>query len=172
MSSNFSFLEHNKQFQSFAKACLDAEKSIAVSPPTTVILSRRALELAVKWVYTNDDYLNIPYRENLSTLIHDRNFQDILAPKLFSLINYIRKLGNASAHTNKSVSRQEAVLSLKNLHQFVSWIEYCYSTDCKAIDFDESLLETGKEINTDQEDLKKLHHKLGEKDEKLQDINL
>ncbi|OCL27589.1 DEAD/DEAH box helicase [Orenia metallireducens] len=170
MSSNFSFLENNKHFQSFAKACLDAERSIAVSPPTTAILARRALELAVKWVYSFDDYLEIPYRDNLSSLIHNRTFKEILTSELFPLIKYIVSLGNLSAHTNNQVSREEAVLSLRNLHQFVSWIGYCYSSDYIEAEFDESILATGQQRKTTQEELKKLYDQLGDKDEKLQDI--
>lgn len=32
MKSNFGFLERNPQFKSFAQACIEAERSIAVSP--------------------------------------------------------------------------------------------------------------------------------------------
>ncbi|MDU1855861.1 MAG: hypothetical protein E6789_10275 [Clostridium baratii] len=49
MCRNFEFLNNKKIFDSFSFACLEAEKSILISPSTTAILSRRALELAVKW---------------------------------------------------------------------------------------------------------------------------
>lgn len=58
MASNFSFLEKNPQYNSFSGACSEAERSIAVSPATTAILVRRALELAVKWLYSYDRDLN------------------------------------------------------------------------------------------------------------------
>lgn len=104
----------------FSEACIDAEKSIATSPATVAILSRRALELSVKWLYANDDYLNIPYRNNLSSLIHDRSFKDIIEPDLFPLIQYIVKLGNRATHTNDNISRGDGVLTLYNLQQFIS----------------------------------------------------
>ena len=77
--------ESNKY--TFCEACIEAE-SILVSPATTAILARRALELAVKWVYSYDDYLTVPYNDGISSLIHDINFKDILDPKLFGKLNY------------------------------------------------------------------------------------
>lgn len=64
--SNFEFLKGKKNFESFTNPCLEAEKSILVSPATTAILSRRALELAVKWVYSFDSDLVLPYQDNIS----------------------------------------------------------------------------------------------------------
>ncbi|WP_427340445.1 DEAD/DEAH box helicase family protein [Caloranaerobacter sp. DY30410] len=172
MLSNFSFLEKNKRFNDFASACIEAEKSIAVSPATTAILSRRALELAVKWVYKHDGYLKVPYQDNLSSLIHDRTFKDIIEPKLFTMIRYVVKLGNIAAHTNSKIKREEAVLSLHNLHQFVSWIDYCYSEDYQETKFREDILPTGEEQKVSRDELEKLYNELGAKDKKLKDAIL
>ena len=122
MASNFSFLEQNQQFAGFARACAEAEKSIAVTPSTTAILSRRALELAVKWLYASDSALKVPYQDNLSSLIHERSFLDLIDQSLFSPIKYIVKLGNHAVHSPAPVKRGEAILSLYNLHQFTAWI--------------------------------------------------
>lgn len=170
MVSNFSFLEKHKQYHSFAYACMEAESSIAISPATTAILSRRALELAVRWVYSADSYLKVPYQDNLSSLIHDRTFKDVITPELFPLLKYIIKLGNLAAHTNNKIKRTEAVLSLYNLHQFISWIDYCYSLEFTAKDFDEALLKTGEEKKISSEDLETLYQELGLRDKKLKDI--
>ena len=120
MSGNFNFLKDNDIFKSFYNACVEAEKSILVSPATTAILTRRALELAVKWIYSFDDSLYVPYQDNLSSLIHDNNFIETIDYKLLPLIKYIVKLGNVAVHTNANIKREEAVLALHNLHQFVS----------------------------------------------------
>ena len=93
MSGNFKFLKDNDIFKSFYNACIEAEKSILVSPATTAILTRRALELAVKWVYSFDDSLYIPYQDNLSSLIHDNNFIETIDSKLLPLIKYIGRMG-------------------------------------------------------------------------------
>ena len=61
---------------------------------TCSILSRRALELSVKWLYANDNDLTIPYQDNLSALVHDITFKNIIDEKLLKQIEYIIKLGN------------------------------------------------------------------------------
>ena len=170
MASNFSFLEQHQQFISFAQACAEAEKSIAISPSTTAILSRRALELAVKWLYASDSELKVPYQDNLSSLIHERSFIDLIDQSLFAPIKYIIKLGNIAAHSPVPVKRPEAVLSLYNLHQFTSWISYCYAPAYCETPFDESLLPTGTEQKVSQGELEKLYGTLGEKDGKLKDV--
>ncbi len=170
MESNFSFLKNNKQYNSFGSACMEAEQSISISPAITALLCRRALELAVKWVYSSDSYLQVPYQDNLSSLIHDRTFKDVITPELFPLIKYIVKLGNIAAHTGNKISRGEAVLSLHNLHQFVSWIDYCYSEEYTAGDFREDTLPIGEEKKVSSKEIETLHEQLGAKDKKLKDI--
>ena len=49
MNTNFDFLAKNKEFVFFARQAIEAERSLAISPATAAILSRRALELAVRW---------------------------------------------------------------------------------------------------------------------------
>src|SRR5699024_5844626 len=127
MRTNFDFLTKNKRFASFAKQAVEAERSLAISPATAAILSRRALELAVRWVYINDNALCLPYRDNLSSLIHEGSFCQIIEPRLFPMLKFIVKLGNAAVHTNKNVKRDEAVLSLRDLFEFCKWIQYCYA---------------------------------------------
>ena len=51
MQTNFDFLVQTDRFKDFAMQAAEAERSIAISPSTAAILSRRALELAVRWVY-------------------------------------------------------------------------------------------------------------------------
>ena len=100
MLSNFHFLIGKPHYESFTNACLEAEKSLVVSPATCAILTRRALELAVKWVYSFDSALKVPYQDNLSSLIHDNVFLSIIDEDLLPLLRYIVKLGNVAVHTN------------------------------------------------------------------------
>ena len=63
MSSNFNFIDENKLID-VKNACIEAEKGLSVTPATSAILSRRALELAVKWVYGVDkDLVDCSYDE-------------------------------------------------------------------------------------------------------------
>ncbi|MGL5715180.1 MAG: DEAD/DEAH box helicase family protein [Paraclostridium sp.] len=168
--SNFEFLINKKNFNSFNNACLEAEKSILVSPSTCATITRRALELAVKWLYSNDSDLVLPYQDNLSTLIHNNSFIELIDYDMLPMLKYIVKLGNVSVHTNANIERAEAILSLHNLHQFVSWIDYCYADEYTASDFDESVLLQGEEKRTRPEELKDLYDRLSSKDKKLEEI--
>ncbi|MCD3351836.1 DEAD/DEAH box helicase family protein [Clostridium botulinum] len=170
MCTNFEFLKFKKEFISFSKACIEAEKSILVSPATTAILSRRALELAVKWVYSFDEDLRIPYQDNISSLIHNGSFLELVDGEMLPILKFVIKLGNVAVHTNKSITREEAILSLHNLYQFINWIDYCYGDDYKEKSFDEGSLLQGEEKRVRPEELKNLYEKLSSKDKKLEEI--
>ena len=170
MCTNFEFLNLKKEFNSFSNACIEAEKSILVSPATTAILSRRALELAVKWVYSFDEDLRIPYQDNLSSLIHNGGFIDLIDSGILPLLKFIISLGNVAVHTNKSITREEAILSLHNLYQFINWIDYCYADEYKEKQFNENSLLQGEDKRVRPEELKNLYEKLSSKDKKLEDI--
>ncbi|HCQ5598956.1 DEAD/DEAH box helicase family protein [Clostridioides difficile] len=167
---NFDFLQKKKNFNSFNTACLEAEKSILVSPSTCATITRRALELSVKWLYANDSDLVLPYQDNLSTLIHNNSFIELIDYDMLPLLKYIVKLGNVSVHTSANIERGEAILSLNNLHQFVSWIDYCYSDEYTAEDFNEDLLLHGEEKRTRPDELKNLYERLSSKDKKLEEV--
>ncbi|WP_025118631.1 DEAD/DEAH box helicase family protein [Bacillus sp. H1m] len=170
MVTNFEFLREKVEFNSFANSCLEAERSLQVSPATCAILTRRGLELAVKWLYTSDSELKIPYQDNLSTLIHERTFMSIIDEDLFPLIKYIVKLGNVAVHTNSMITRDEAVLALHNLHQFVDWLDYCYSEEYSDSQFKEEVLLTGETLRKRPEEYKELYETLSSKDRKLEDL--
>ncbi|RDU22597.1 DEAD/DEAH box helicase family protein [Anaerosacchariphilus polymeriproducens] len=169
MCTNFEFLKQ-KQYSSFAEQAQEAEKSLIVSSATCAILCRRALELAVRWVYSFDNALRLPYRDNISSLIHEYSFREILEPKLFPAIKYVIKLGNVAVHTNSTIKRDDAVLSLKNLYEFCKWIDYCYSEEYNDGEFDESLLEKSEEQKKRPEELRDLYEQLSSKDRKLEEI--
>ncbi|MFD0619697.1 DEAD/DEAH box helicase family protein [Paenibacillus sp. GCM10027629] len=170
MCTNFDFLRDKSIFQSFADSAVESEKSLLVSPATSAILTRRALELAIKWVYTFDTELKIPYQDNISSLIHEPTFRQIIDPQLFPLMKYIIKLGNTAVHTNASISRDEAVLSLRNLHEVVRWIDYCYAVEYTCPDFDEELLHAGEERRTRPQELQDLYERLSSKDQRLEEL--
>ena len=169
MKGNVEVLKDVDLFKSFYNACVEAEKSILVSPATCAILSRRALELSVKWLYSFEDCLHIPYQDNLTSLVFNNSFVETIDSKLLPLIKYIIKLGNVAVHTNSNIKRDEAILALHNLHQFTSWIDYCYG-DYKAEPFNEEILWQGEDKRTRPEELSNLYDKLSSKDRKLEEI--
>ena len=52
--SNFSFLQAKPEYYLFTPACLEAEKIYSSAPAMCAVGCRKALELAVKWVYAAD----------------------------------------------------------------------------------------------------------------------
>ena len=168
--SNFDFILKNEIFKTFAEASVEAEKSIAVANVSCTILCRRALELAVKWIYANDRELVLPYQNNLSSLVYDINFKSMINEKVFNGMTYIIKLGNFSVHSNKKVTRKEAVLCLKYLFDFMDWIAYYYDSNYTETKFDEGKLPGESSANLKKEEREELENKLVEKDEKIEKI--
>ena len=168
--SNFDFILKNEIFRTFAEASVEAEKSIAVANVSCTILCRRALELAVKWIYANDRELVLPYQNNLSSLVYDINFKSMINEKVFNGMTYIIKLGNFSVHSNKKVTRKEAVLCLKYLFDFMDWIAYYYDPNYIETKFDEGKLPGESSANLKKEEREELENKLVEKDEKIEKI--
>lgn len=164
MCTNFDFLKQKSLYSSFAEQAIEAEKSLLVSPATSAILSRRAMELSVKWVYGYDNDLRIPYQSNISSLIHEQSFRDIIEPKLFPMIKYVIQLGNKAVHTNENIKRDDAILSLRNLHEFIRWIDYCYSDEYTCGEFNEDLLEESGQTRKHLEENKEYFDRLSEKD--------
>ena len=170
METNFDYLLNKTEYKDFAIQAVEAEKSIAISPASCAIHSRRALELAVRFVYSYDSDLALPYQDNISSLIHEYTFKSIIEPRLFPMLKFVIRLGNIAVHTNKSISRDDAIVSLKDLYEFCDWIDYSYSQDYQEKTFDESLLSTGTEKRIDAEELKSLYDELSSKDKKLSEV--
>lgn len=168
--SNFDFILKNEIFKTFAEAAEEAEKSIAVANVSCTILCRRALELAVKWIYANDRELVLPYQNNLSSLVYDINFKSMINEKVFNGMTYIIKLGNFAVHSNKKVTRKEAVLCLKYLFDFMDWLAYYYDSNYIETKFDEGKLPGESSANLKKEEREELENKLVEKDEKIEKI--
>ena len=127
MATNFDYLLFKAEYKDFAKQAVEAEQSLSISASSAAILSRRALELAVRYVYGIDDDLQLPYQDNIYSLIHEYTFKRIISPELFPLIKYVIRLGNVAVHTNSNIKRDDAILSLRNLFEFCDWIDYSYS---------------------------------------------
>ena len=169
--SNFEFLKKDNSYKIFADACIEAEQLMNVSYSATVTFVRKALELAVKWVYANDAELRMPPQINLASLIKGKKFKDILPYNMSSLLSYIHQLGNKAVHSGRVITREEAVLSLRNLFSFTAWIDYSYSRYYSDVKFDESILgETDKIIKV-QSEKDKLSKQLAEINKKLEELS-
>ncbi len=165
--SNFDFLLKNELFRTFAEASIEAEKSISTSNVTCTIMCRRALEVAVKWLYANDESLVMPYQNSLSSLIYDINFKNMVDENIFNEIAYIIKLGTYTIHSNKKVKREEAIVCLKYLYDFMNWIAYSYDLEYEANSFDENIILESNSQSISKEDRERLEVELIDKDNSI-----
>ena len=55
MVTNFDYLKKDQKFSKFADVAISAEKVILLDPEACIINCRRAMEFAVKWVYSMDN---------------------------------------------------------------------------------------------------------------------
>ena len=170
MVSNFEYLKKEKKYDEFVDSCMEAERLMNISYSAAATFSRRALELAVKWVYANDGELKVPYQDNLASLIYNYEFKAILEPNMIDKLSYVHKLGNKAVHTTMAVKKDEAVLSLRNLFTFTAWIDYCYSTEFDEKEFDENLLGDNDKLKKTVQEKEELFKVLSQKDKKLEEI--
>lgn len=140
MITNFDYLKKESRFSAFADVAISAEKIILMDPSASIINSRRAMEFAIKWMYSVDDALEMPYRDNLQSLMNAEDYRELVGPDIWKRMDYIRKSGNNVAHTNKKLGRDEAMLCLENLFIYLDYIAYCYSDQYEEHSFDRGII--------------------------------
>lgn len=167
--SNFSFLHENTQYALFAPAAIEAEKVYTSAPAMCAVGCRKALELAVKWVYSADNTMQMPYKDNLQSLIHEPTFRFAVDYNTWGKLPFIIKLGNLAVHTERSVQASDALASLQGLFEFIQWVDYCYGTDYEERKFDETLIPKEKVV-VDTKKIKEQESLLGEKDAEIETL--
>ena len=167
--ANFEFLTEQKEYALFAQAAIEAEKVFATSPAMSAVGSRKALELAVKWVYSADQSMQMPYKDNLQSLIHEPSFRFSVDHNTWGKLPFVVKLGNLAVHTERSVSASDALMSLRGLFEFIEWIDYCYGTNYVERQFSESDIPKEKVI-VDTKKIKEQESLLGEKDAEIEKL--
>lgn len=143
--TNFDYLKAEPQFETFVDVAISAEKIIGIDLSASILNCRRAMEFAIKWMYSVDKSLRMPYRDNLISLIHTDEFRDIVDINLWNRIDFIRRMGNNAAHTGKKVNFDQAELCLENLFIFFDFLFYCYSDHYEEKEYDPELLKTNSQ---------------------------
>lgn len=143
--NNFSYLAAKPEYRSFSKDCIDAEAAFRNSYDSCVKLVRTALDAAIKWVYAAE---NKTPPDNLFDMIERLHLDKNLADEL----HYCRKVGNAAIHNEQEFSSEEARQCLKNLFDFVQWLDNRYGKNFSPRTFnDVNSLQTelfGLKLNT------------------------
>lgn len=140
--TNFDFLKKEPKFDVFSGAAISAEKCLAIDATSCIMNCRRAMELAIKWLYTVDSSLYLPNCETeaLSSLMMAPCFKKLLDKTLQDRLHFIRKMGNNAAHADSKVTDAMAILCLQNLFEFLEYINYCYAGDHEKRRYDNKLL--------------------------------
>ena len=138
--TNFDFLKKENKFSAFADTAITAETLFRIDIPSCVFNIRRATEFAVKWMYSVDSSLVMPYQDTLVTLINTVEFKDIVGNDLYRRLNFIRMVGNNSAHSSKTITPEQAQLALENLFYFLDFVAYCYADEYEEQKFNADLL--------------------------------
>ena len=139
--TNFDFLKNTPDFDAFSDVAISAEKILHIDVDSCVINCRRAMEFAIKWMYSVDRDLAMPYQDNLVSLMSEDSFRSLIGNDIWRRLDFIRKVGNNAAHGGRKVSQEQAELCIENLFVFLDCLACYYSADYEEQQFDRSLLE-------------------------------
>jgi len=138
--TNFDFLTSDSQFNTFSSVAVSAEKILHIDPAASILNCRRAMEFAVKWMYSVDGELVMPYQDTLVSLMNTEEFRDIVGNDIWRRMDFIRRMGNNAAHTGKKITAEQAMLCLENLYIFLDFVACCYGAEYTEGKFDPGLV--------------------------------
>ncbi len=138
--TNFDFLKNDLRFAAFADAAISAEQLLYIDVDSCVSSCRRAMEFAVKWMYSVDRDLVPPGKDTLAALMNDPSFKKLVGTDIWRRMDFIRKLGNAVMHGRNKATEEQAELCLENLFYFLDEVAYFYSEEYSGQKFDRGLL--------------------------------
>jgi type I restriction enzyme R subunit len=140
MPTNFAFLKN--EWPDIYATAVKAENLANTDAGTTCFHARRALDLAVDWIYKYDEDLARPLDDNLSTKIFATDFRDNTPPHVFGKIDYIRRIGNKAVHTQKVISTVDALQTVRELFHVLYWMARSYTqgevSQFDGLQFDEA----------------------------------
>ena len=145
---NFTPYLPHPQLSPFAPIAEAAERILPIDPAASILNCRRAMEAAVKWMYSVDSALTLPADTRLASLMGDRDFRDVVGADLWQRLRLVRVLGNDAAHGSRKLTRDQAVACLENLFALFDFIACCYDEGYTPRDFDPALLPTESPAET------------------------
>ena len=137
--TNFDLYTKDPAFTPFAEAAVAAERVYGIDPGLCVLSCRRSLEGAVKWMYSVDGELELPWDDKLVSLLNTEDFREIVGQDLWRRLELIRKKGNDAAHGGRKLTPEVAALCLENLYLFFDFLACCYGATYEARPYDPTL---------------------------------
>lgn len=138
--TNFDFLTTEKDFDTFSDVAVKAEMLYNIDLPACMVTVRRAAEFAVKWMYSVDADLKLPFNQNFVSLINTTEFKDIVGADNCRRLDLIRLAGNNAAHSSKRITPEQAAVMLEELFCFLDCVAYLYADEYTEHKFDPNLL--------------------------------
>ena len=122
--ANFDFLSYDKNYSAFSQMAIQAELQYNKNTVFAAFAARKALEQAVKWMYSVDDDLQMPYEDNIQTLVHTPSFKNAVPSDIQYEMQVVIKVGNSGVHDTLAVDKKYVLHSLKALFNFLNWLDY------------------------------------------------
>ncbi|MEX0789270.1 MAG: DUF4145 domain-containing protein, partial [Actinomycetota bacterium] len=172
MADQFAFL--GAEWPEVYEAAVKVEAAALPDPRTACFYARRAVELAVGWIYRYDPSLSLPYQDNLSALIHDPTFKALAGP-VFAKARLINTLGNRAVHSNRVIQQADSLTAVRELFHVCFWLARTYSRQARpasglALD-DSRLPRTAPVPRQTAEQLRSLKEQLAERDAKVASLS-
>jgi type I restriction enzyme R subunit len=167
--SQFTFLQ--AEWSDLFDAASKAESLAHPDPRASCFYARRALEVAVHWLYKSDATLRLPYQDNLSALIHEPTFKAAAGAAVFNKTVLINRLGNSAVHGHRPVQQFDALTAVRELFHVAYWLAHTYGRGSKpapGVAFDPNALPKSTPLPRQTiEQLQRLETELRDRDEKL-----
>ena len=171
--SNFAFLL--AEWPLLHESATKAEDMVHADARASCFYARRTLEVAVAWLYKHDRGLRLPYQDNLSAMIHEPTFTQVVGQAVFTKTKVIKELGNQAVHSTRKVLPADALVAARELFHVCYWLARTYGQRGRpdpGLAFNAALLTKPAAValamspqTLDQ--LQKLEAQLAERDERL-----
>ncbi|MBV8807200.1 MAG: DEAD/DEAH box helicase family protein [Acidobacteriaceae bacterium] len=122
---HFGFLQ--AEWKDIFTAAAKAELNTLPDPRTGCFYARRALELAVAWLYKADKSLKAPYDDNLSALLNEPTFRTLIGQDRYTKARIIKELGNEAVHSHVPITPAQSIEALRELFHFCYWLGRTYA---------------------------------------------
>jgi type I restriction enzyme R subunit len=167
--TNFAFLQ--PEWPQVYEAAVRAESLVYPDPRASCFYARRALELAVQWLYKAESRLSLPYQDNLAALLAEPTFQALATSRITAKTKLIKDLGNRAVHTQRRIEQYDGLTACRELFQVCYWLAYTYSRGPRPapdVRFDDAALpKTSPVPPQTQKKLEEMSASLAAKDENL-----
>lgn len=136
---NFDYLKDIPELSTLHRYCDAAERNQYADPDVSALNARRGLEWMARAIFQMKN-VEIPERYSLFDMVTDPTFTALVNDeRLMMAVHYIRKVGNAGAHTG-NVKKRESFFAVLNLYNFIGAVLLKLRVLTNLAPFNEELL--------------------------------